>query len=159
MNRIKQLTLYIIIFLWVSINFIYAEQWVSTSKRQGNPMQMLDNFAHKVNKEDRIQDTALNDISNIQWQYASEYKITNTLDSIRIQIAPYIQWTMYIWLSLAVLWIIYNGFLMVTNSIHENGTSEKVKNRIINICIGVGLLTWFYIIIQLLLASISYILK
>jgi hypothetical protein len=44
---------------------------------------------------------------------------------------------MYIGLSMAVLAIIYNGFLMVTNSVHGNGTSEKVKSRIINICIGV----------------------
>jgi hypothetical protein len=48
---------------------------------------------------------------------------------------------------------------MVTNSVHGNGTSEKVKSRIINICIGVWLLTWFYVIIQLLLATISYVLQ
>ncbi len=159
MNIAKKTTIYIIGFLLFSTNILYAATWSSTSERQWNPMQMLDNFANKVNKEDRIQDTALNDISNIQWQYASEYKISNTLDSIRIQIAPYIQWVMYIWLSLAVLGIIYNGFLMVTNSIHGNGTSEKVKSRIINISIGVGLLTGFYVIIQILLATISYILK
>lgn len=159
MNITKKITIYIIGFLLFSTNILYATTWSSTSERQWNPMQMLDNFANKVNKEDRIQDTALNDISNIQWQYASEYKISNTLDSIRIQIAPYIQWVMYIWLSLAVLGIIYNGFLMVTNSIHGNGTSEKVKSRIINISIGVGLLTGFYVIIQILLATISYILK
>jgi hypothetical protein len=66
---------------------------------------------------------------------------------------------MYIGLSLAVLGIIYNWFLMVTNSIHGNGTSEKVKSRIMNISIGVWLLTGFYVIIQLLLATISYILQ
>jgi hypothetical protein len=48
---------------------------------------------------------------------------------------------------------------MVTNSVHGNGTSEKVKSRIINISIGVWLLTWFYVIIQLLLATISYVLQ
>lgn len=134
---------------------IYAE----TSQRQWNPMQMLDNFAWKVNKDDRIQDTALNDISNIQWKYASEYKITNTLDSIRIQIAPYIQRTMYIGLSIAVLWVIYNWFLMVTNSLHWNWDLEKVKGRMTNIAIWVWLLTWFYVIIQIILAIISYLLN
>ncbi len=158
MQWLKKITLYIIMFLWSSISVIYAGTWISTSQRQGNPMQMLDNFANKVNKNDRIQDTALNDISNIQWQYASEFKITNTLDSIRIQIAPYIQRAMYIGLSLATLGIIYNGFLMVTNSIHWNWTNELVKQRIEKIAIWVWLLTWFYAIIQLLLAAISYLL-
>ncbi len=158
MNRLKHTTVCIIIFLLFISTIIYAETWVSTSQRQGNPMQMLDNFANKVNQEDRIQDTAFNDTTNLNWRYW-DYKISSTLDDIRVQMAPYIQRTMYIGLSLAVLGIIYNGFLMVTNSIHGNGTSEKVKSRIINISIGVWLLTWFYVIIQLLLASISYILK
>ncbi len=153
MNLYKKVILYMLIFLG---SFqVYAE----VSQRQWTPMQMLDNFAWKVNQEDRIQDTALNDISNIQWQYASEYKISNTLDSIRMQIAPYIQRVMYIGLSIAVLWIIYNGFLMVTNSVHGEWDSEKVKNRITNIAIWVGLLTWFYVVIELLLAGISYLLK
>ncbi len=157
MNILKKTTLYIIMFLLFGTSILYVS--AETSQRQGNPMQMLDNFANKVNKEDRIQDNTLNDITNIQWQYASEYKFANTLDSIRMQIAPYIQRTMYIGLSMAVLGIIYNGFLMVTNSIHGNWTSDKVKSRIINISIGVWLLTWFYVIIQLLLATISYVLQ
>lgn len=153
MNLYKKVILYMLIFLG---SFqVHAE----VSQRQWTPMQMLDNFAWKVNQEDRIQDTVVNDISNIQWQYVSEYKISNTLDSIRMQIAPYIQWIMYIGLSIAVLWIIYNGFLMVTNSLHGNWDSTKVKNRITNIAIWVGLLTWFYVVIELLLASISYLLK
>ncbi len=157
MNILKKTTVYIIMFLLFGTNIFYVA--AETSQRQGNPMQMLDNFAYEVNEWDRIQDTAFNDTSNIQWQYASEYKFANTLDSIRMQIAPYIQRTMYIGLSMAVLAIIYNGFLMVTNSVHGNGTSEKVKSRIINISIGVWLLTWFYVIIQLLLATISYVLQ
>ena len=157
MNILKKTTVYIIMFLLIGSSILYVS--AETSQRQGNPMQMLDNFAHDVNEWSRIQENAFNDTSNIQWQYASEYKIANTLDSIRIQMAPYIQRTMYIGLSLAVLGIIYNGFLMVTNSIHGNGTSEKVKRRIINISIGVWLLTWFYVIIQLLLATISYVLQ
>ena len=157
MNILKKTTVYIIMFLLIGSSIIYVS--AETSQRQGNPMQMLDNFAYDVNEWQRIQENALNDITDIQWQYEARYKIANTLDSIRMQMAPYIQRTMYIGLSIAVLGIIYNGFLMVTNSIHGNGTSEKVKSRIINISIGVWLLTWFYVIIQLLLATISYVLQ
>lgn len=157
MNILKKTTVYIIMFLLFGTNIFYVA--AETSQRQGNPMQMLDNFAHDVNEWSRIQENALNDITDLQWQYEARYKISNTLDSIRMQMAPYIQRTMYIGLSMAVLAIIYNGFLMVTNSVHGNWTSEKVKGRIISICIGVWLLTWFYVIIQLLLATISYVLQ
>ncbi len=160
MNILKKTTVYIIILLVCETNILYATtNNTDTSQRQGNPMQMLDNFSNKVNQTDRIQDTAFNDTSNIQWQYASEFKITNTLDNIRVQIAPYIQRTMYIWLSLAVLGIIYNGFLMVTKPIWSDGEIWKVKERLIKISKGVFLLTGFYIIIQLLLATIWYVLQ
>jgi hypothetical protein len=123
-----------------------------------NPTVVLDNLAQNVN-QDRIQDNALNDISNIQGQYSSEYKISNTLDALRKQITPYLQWTMYLGFSIAVILIIYNGFLMVTNWLHDWGSSDKVKWRIKNIVIGVFILSWFYLLIQLLLSVITYILE
>lgn len=130
----------------------------SRSNLWNTPSTVLDRVAERVNR-DRIQENALNDTSNTQWQYASEYKITNTLDALRVQITPYIQWTMFIGLSLAVMLLIYNGFLMVTNWLHGEWDTSKVKTRIMNIIIGVVLLTWFYIIIQVGLAAIEYILQ
>lgn len=122
-----------------------------------NPADVGDYIAWAVN-EDRIQDNALNDISNIQWQYASQYRITNTLDAIRVQITPYIQWVMYLWLSIAVILIVYNGFLMVTNSVNGGaGDPSKIKSNMTNIVIGVILLCSFYIIIQVWLAVIAYL--
>jgi hypothetical protein len=156
MNLYKKSILYIGVFL--SIFYASSSLYASESIRQWSPMQVLDNFWWAVNDWDRIQDNALNDITDKQWQYASEYKISNTLDSIRVQIAPYLQWAMYIWLSLATLGIIYNGFLMVTNTLHGNWDSSKVKKRMTNIALWVWLLTWFYVIIKLILAIISYLL-
>jgi hypothetical protein len=45
------------------------------------------------------------------------YRMTNTLDSIRVNIAIYIQWAIFIGLSLAVVGLIIIGFNMVTNGI------------------------------------------
>lgn len=157
MNLYKKSIVYIGMFL--SIICIFSSTYATGSLWQWSPMQVLDNFWWAVNDWDRIQDNALNDITDKQWQYTSEYKISNTLDAIRIQIAPYLQWAMYIWLSLATLWIIYNWFLMVTNTLHGNWDSSKVKKRITNIALGVGLLTGFYVIIKLILATISYLLQ
>ncbi len=143
----------------IFIGFLGWFGYATGTVRDDDPIRMIDKVAQAVNYWDRIQDTAINDTTNIQWQYASEYKITNTLDSLRIQIAPYLQWTMYIGLSLAVIGIIYNGFLMVTKPLWSDGSNDKVKNRIMNIVTWVFILTWFYIIIQIILAIISYIIQ
>ncbi|MBU1757710.1 hypothetical protein KKG31_00740 [Patescibacteria group bacterium] len=63
------------------------------------------------------------------------------MDYLRKNIGPYLQWAVYIGLTMAVILIIYNGLLMVTNSLHKEGDMEKVKKRLINIVIGVLLLT------------------
>lgn len=130
------------------------------SKRANSPIFLLDQFWRDVNSGDRIQDTALNDFNPNQWQYASEYRIANTFDALRIQIAPYIQWIMYIGLSLAIIGIIYNGFLMVMKPAGvDSWENSKVKSRLLNIVTWVFLLTGFYVIIQAILAIISYLLK
>lgn len=133
----------------------------SRSSYWNTPLTILDGVAARVNSSEngRIQDNALNDITSLQWQYASEYKITNTLDALRVQITPYLQWIMYIGLSIAVILIIYNGFLMVTDGLHGSGNFEATKKRLINIALGVWLLTGFYVIITLILAIVSYILQ
>lgn len=142
--------------VFVSLWYNYAQN--TTSQWAENPIHLLDHFANEVNSDTRIQDTAVNDINPNQGQYAKEYVITNALDAIRIQIAPYIQWVMYIGLSLAVIGIIYNGFLMVTQPVWSDGDTWKVKDRLIKIVKGVFLLTGFYVIIQVILAAIAYIL-
>ncbi len=122
-----------------------------------NPIQILDTVVSEANEEYKIQQTALDTATSTQWGYASTYKIANTLDRLRNNINPYLQWAVYIWLSVAVILLIYNGFLMVTNAIHKEWESAKVKKNIINIAIGVILLTWFYFIIRLAVALINSI--
>ncbi|MEI7562737.1 MAG: hypothetical protein WCJ39_03315 [bacterium] len=72
-------------------------------------------------------------------------------------ISPYIQWAVYIGLSLAGILLIYNGFLMVTHSIHGSGDISKLKKNIMYIMIGVILLTGFYFIIRLVASLMSAI--
>lgn len=158
------MNLYKILFLWICGMFIWLlgnSYWENTGSKWANsPIFLLDQFWHDVNSWDRIQDTALNDFNPNQWQYASEYRIANTFDALRIQIAPYIQWVMYIWLSLAIIGIVYNGFLMVVKPAWVTSwESSKVKSRLLNIVNWVFLLTGFYVIIQAILAIISYVLK
>jgi hypothetical protein len=83
-----------------------------------DPTMILDKVVQESNKDYKIQQTALDGATDKQGSYQSQYKIANTLDRLRNNIAPYIQWVVYLGLSLAGILLIYNGFLMVTNSIH-----------------------------------------
>lgn len=81
-------------------------------------MEILENVASDANDEYEIQETMLNTVQD-KGRYASAYKISNTLDYIRNNIAPYLQWAVYIGLVVATILIIYNGLLMVTNAFHK----------------------------------------
>jgi hypothetical protein len=61
----------------------------------------------------------------------------------------------YIGLVVAVILIIYNGFLMVTNGLHKEWDMAKVKKNLMNITIGILLLTWFYAIIKIVVWLIN----
>lgn len=123
----------------------------------GNPIQILDNVVSQANDDYKIQQTALDNATDKQWAYASSYKISNTLDRFRNNINYYLQRAVYIGLSVAVILIIYNGLLMVTNAVHKEWEVAKVKKNIMNIAIGVVVLTWFYFIIRLTVALINAI--
>lgn len=122
-----------------------------------NPIQILDNVVQEANDDYKIQQTALDGVTDKQWAYTSQYKITNTLDWLRNNINTYLQWAVYIGLSLAVILLIYNGFLMVTNAAHKEWEAAKIKKNIVNIAIGVVILTWFYFIIKLMVVIINSI--
>ncbi len=125
------------------------------SKYGGNPIQILDNVVSEANDDYSIQQTSLDKATATQWAYSSQYKIANTLDRLRQNINPYIQYTVYIGLSVAVILLIYNGLLMVTNAVHKEWETAKIKKNIINILIGVLILTGFYFIIKLAVSIIN----
>lgn len=129
----------------------------SRSAYGDDPVQILDNVVETANDDYHIQQTALDHATNTQGAYLPQYKIANTLDWLRNNINPYLQRTVYIWLSAAVVLIIYNGFLMVTNAVHKEWDSAKVKKNIVNILIGVLVLTGFYFIIKLMVSLITSI--
>lgn len=134
-------------------NILYAQQW-RRGDQGSDPLRILDSVAEKANQDSFIQDTQLNTVSNLQGSYPSEFRIANTLDALRIGIAPYLQWFIYIALALATIGIIYNGFKLVTGQ--EESIAGAQKN-IINILIGVGIMWGFYIIIRLFVALLTAI--
>lgn len=135
---------------------VFAEAW-SRWKYGNTPMDVLNTVVGEANKNVQFQETALDGVTDEQWAYIQQYKISNTLDYLRVNIAPYLQWAVYIGLVIAVILIVYNGFLMVTHTINKSGDFGKVKKSIGYIAIGVLLLTGFYAIIQLVVGLINSI--
>jgi hypothetical protein len=145
---------YILLWFALIVNFSFAQ--VDTRGKYGrDPTIILDNVVSDANEGNKIQETALNWITDAQWWYSREYKIANTLEYIKNNIQPYIQRAVYVGLTAAVILLIYNGFLMVTNSLHNEWDIAKVKKNVINIFIWVIVLTWFYFIIKLMVAIIN----
>jgi hypothetical protein len=122
-----------------------------------SPVEILDRVAGQANKNIAVQETAIDWVTDEMWGYPRQYKISNTLEYLRINIAPYIQWVVYIGLVVAVILVMYNWFLMVTHSIHSQWDFAKIQGKLKYIAIGILLLTWFYTIIKLVVGLVNSI--
>lgn len=155
MKKIISLVLLFCLFLLPSLGF--AQESSSRWKYGSDPTMILDRVVEEANQDYKIQQTALDGATDLQWGYQSQYKIANTLDRFRNNINPYLQRAVYIWLSVAVILLIYTGLLMVTGSLHKEWDMAKLKSRMIYIVIWVVLLTGFYFIIKLAVSLINSI--
>lgn len=154
----KKIIVPIILFVCLFPLLSFAQSNSSRGKYWANPIQILDNVVSNANEDYKIQQTALDGATDKQSSvWPSTAKITHTLDRLRNNINVYLQWMVYIGLSIAVILLIYNGLLMVTNAIHKEWETAKIKKNIINIAIGVIILTGFYFIIKLAVSLINSI--
>jgi hypothetical protein len=114
-----------------------------------------------ANEEYNIQDTALdNSITSKVGGLSGnpQYRISNTLESIKNSIYPYMQRFVYIGLTLATILLLWNGFLMVTNAANGgDGDRSKIKKNFINIGIGVVILTGFYYLLDVVLIVVNFL--
>jgi len=158
MQNLLKKVLMSVFFLQMLINAapLFAQN-MSRGDYETEPMQILEAVKDQANKDYKIQETALDNINDQEGGYDSDYKIANTLDYIRNNIYPYLQRAVYIGLSAAVILLIYNGFLLVTNAAHKAGDLSKVKKNITYIAIGVLLLTGFYFILKVTVSLITSI--
>lgn len=149
----RNIVLYIVTlsFVWMTLP-VFAQQRGSYGS---NPIDIIGKVVENSNEEYGIQDSPLERVDENQWAYPLAYRMTNTLDSVRINIAIYIQWAIFVGLSLAVLGLIIIGFNMVTNTITSQGTMDKVKKWVKSIIIGVVIITWFYAFLRLIIAVIN----
>ncbi len=150
----KKFVLFIFAVVYLLPLFIFAQS-DSRGEYGTDPIRILDRVKDEANDDFQIQQTSLDDATDMEWAYARQYKIANTLDRFRNNINPYLQRAVYIGLSAAVILLIYNWFLMITNAVHKEWETAKIKKNITNIIIGVIILTWFYFIIKLVVSIIN----
>lgn len=122
-----------------------------------SPTEVVTNIVELANDHQDIQNTPLNRIEWKQSQFSvgGKYKITGTLDWIRRNIQPYLQWLLFLGLTIATILLIYNGFRLVTNSAIGGGDIKTVKGNIQDILTGVVIMTGFLIFLKLVMAVLN----
>ncbi len=121
-----------------------------------SPIEILETVKTNTNDDAgyEIQDTALDKAMN-EVSPSSEHRIYATLTAVRQHINVYLQWMMYIGLSLATILLIANGFMMVTHGVHKSWDFSALKKNVSKIVIGVLIMTGFRAIMKLLLAVMN----
>jgi len=154
---IKTIKLFILSFVVFSLIWVSLAQNGRWWDRWSDPMQIFESIVDEANEWSAIQETALDWVTDLEWWYSREFKISNTLDYIRKNLDPYLQWAIYIWLVLATIALIYSGFLLVTHWLHKQWDWTKVKTNIMYTLLWVLLLSGFYFIIKVMVALITSI--
>lgn len=136
--------------------------WQSTSSWSLTgtaPSDIVDKIAKNANENFRIQQNALNTVNATDSSIGQNgnFKITGTLDWLRMNIQPYLQWFVFIAYVIAVFLLILNGFKLVMGSSGMvDGKIETVKENIKNIVIGIVIMTSFVAIISIVNGLLNY---
>lgn len=93
-------------------------------------------------------------------KFGETNRIANTLDQVRENLDPFVQWMVFIGLTFAVILIIRNAFGLSTSGVTgDDSASKDIKSKMYNIIKGVVIITAAFFIVKLLLSAISYILN
>ena len=124
-----------------------TRNWINTN---WTPDDLVKSIHTIANKDFQIQQTKFDNIAIGK----TKYKITGTLDYIRRNIYPYIQWTIFIGLTMGAIMLIWNGLKLVTQSVSGDKVAE-IKKDIQSVLIGIVVLSSFLAIIKLTLAVLN----
>ena len=147
--------LFAFVLLWLWWSFMYVE-----SSPFSDPVQFLQNAYNKAN-ENGIQNTDLDQVTSTtevcDW-IAPDYRftLTRTLCFIKNNIKNYLDYVLYIWLTVALILIIRNGFQLV---MAQDGSKQMTtfKKNMLYIAIWVVLLIWFYYIIEIFVSVVNLV--
>lgn len=121
--------------------------WVYDQNTQ--PIEIVDKIVELENGDSNIVKTKLDQVTQL-WTFGAENKVSGTLDSIRINLANYLEWFVFIGLTVAVILIIYNGLLLVMNPVSGDDL-KKIQKRMLYIILWVLMMTGFYFVLKVLI--------
>lgn len=130
------------IFLFFVSTFWYISYWVNLGS---SPDALLNEM-----KNEEVQKTPLDEV----WGNSIE----SSLRWIKENSSWYISWLWFIWLSIALILVIYNGIYILANFSNEDKIS-KVKKRFVSLAIGIVVLTSWYLVIEFSVSVIWSIFK
>ena len=146
-------------FMWIFASFISLFLVSNTANAQTDrnfdqsPVRILETVKKNANakKSEEVQKTQLDNTTS-KWctdiGLDSRYTITRTLCYIKNNSWSYLQYILFIWLTLATIFIIWNGFMLVTSSNREKQIST-FKTNLIYTVVWITLLLWFYYFIDI----------
>ena len=133
MKKLTYLLLTIFILLELPISICLADK-KSGRSFNNSPVSIFDEVKDKANKDtDKVQDTKLDPInskSSNELGVDSRFTITKTLNFIKDNIQDYLQYVMFFGFSLATLFLVWNGFKLVTSQDREKEIKSFTKKVI-----------------------------
>lgn len=142
-------------FVRVGILIFFLFSWASVLAQDrgqvwSDPKDVLNYIIPNDTTSDIIE-TELDKVDRVQWSFQERYRLANTLDSIRINIAIYLQWLAF---ALLVIWtslIIYNWLRLVLAPLDPE-EAWKIRQRLIYIIAWLLVGTGFYYLINIVLS-------
>lgn len=127
-----------------------------------NPVKLLDTIYFNANskRSEEVQRTQYDPVSSIGGNCAPDgrFTISNTLCSLKSLSGSYLQYIIYIWLTVATIMIIRNWFKLVTSQDREKQI-RAFRTNLVYIVIWVILLIWFYYILDFFVSTTNLIFK
>ncbi len=134
------------IWVWIGVWWVFAQsRWASDT----DPKDILDHVVGKV--WDDIISTTLDKVDHDQWWFDRQYRLANTLDSLRVNSAIYLQWLSFAVLVSGSILIMYNGLRLVLTPVQPE-EAANIKTRMVYIISWLLLWTWFYYLIKIVLS-------
>lgn len=132
----------------ILVSVSLAQDW-GVYDQNTQPIEIVDAIVQKENQSTKVITTKLDQVQQDQ-SFGAENKISGTLESVRKNLANYLEWFVFIGMTAAVVLIIYNGILLVMNPVSWDDL-KKIQKKLLYIIVGVLMMTWFYFILKVLL--------
>lgn len=177
MKKIISLFILLSTLLLPSFSIIYAQGspwwdtpwWTSPKKETGwnfenGPVRLLEEINYNANKKksEEVQNTPRNHVTSKAWcedlWVNSTFTLTKTLCYLKNNSGDYLQYFMYICLTVATIIIIRNWFLLVTSSDRWKQMWTFKKNMK-NLIIWIILITCFYFILDVFVSMVNFATK